>query len=109
MSTSVSELNLAETPGLPSLSTTKPVKAPKIPKFKKTKVFSSGSAIELHPLQEKALLYASFMSKFSGTEQTVDELIQESIGRQLIYLQKHGLEFPPRMLADLTEASLLGK
>lgn len=63
--------------------------------------------LALHPAQDKALKYASFMFSDTPKEQTAAEILQEAISRHLGYMQKKGLEFPPGMLADLTKLKLI--
>lgn len=63
--------------------------------------------ITIHPALEKAIRYTTFMLTEEGKPQTAAEFIQEAIGRQLTYSQKHGVEFPPKMLAELTRLGLL--
>ncbi|RZK42372.1 MAG: hypothetical protein EOO61_05435 [Hymenobacter sp.] len=61
----------------------------------------------LHPAQDKALKYASFMFSDTPKEQTAAEILQEAVSRHLGYMQKKGLEFPPGMLADLIKLKLI--
>lgn len=61
----------------------------------------------LHPLQEKAIRYQSYMLGDSGKPQTVAQIIQEAVARQLNIMQKQGEEFPPKMLADLQRLNLI--
>ena len=61
----------------------------------------------LHPLQEKAIRYQSYMLGDSGKPQSVAQIIQEAVARQLNIMQKQGEEFPPKMLADLTRLNLI--
>ncbi|RZK39736.1 MAG: hypothetical protein EOO61_06985 [Hymenobacter sp.] len=61
----------------------------------------------LHPAQEKAIKYASFMFSDTPKEQTAAEILQDALARHLGFMQKKGLEFPPGMLADLTKLNLI--
>jgi hypothetical protein len=61
----------------------------------------------LHPLQDKAIRYLSFMLSDTSKPQTAAQIVQEAIARHLTTMQKQGNEYPPKMLAELTRLGLI--
>lgn len=61
----------------------------------------------LHPLQDKAIRYQSFMLADTSKPQPAIQIVQDAIARHLSIMQKQGNEFPPKMLAELTRLGLI--
>ena len=61
----------------------------------------------LHPLQDKAIRYLSFMLADTSKPQTATQIVQEAIARYLTTMQKQGNEYPPKMLAELQRLGLI--
>ena len=67
----------------------------------------SQTTYSLHPLQNKAIQYQSFMLSFTAKPQTALQIVQEAVARHLSTMQKQGNEYPPKMLAELTRLGLI--
>ncbi|MDF7815451.1 hypothetical protein [Hymenobacter sp. YC55] len=61
----------------------------------------------VHPLQDKAIRYVSFMNEGTSKQQTAAEILKEAIARHLAYMQKQGIEYPPKMLGEMTRLGLV--
>lgn len=65
------------------------------------------STYTLHPLQDKGIKYVSFMLSDTAKPVTAAEFVKEAIARHLAFVQKQGIEYPPKMLADMTRLHLI--
>ena len=62
----------------------------------------------LHPVQYRAVRYVSFMLEDSKHEVTPTDFIKEAVARHLAFYQtKRNIEFPNKMLAELSKLELI--
>lgn len=92
----------AESPTAAGFAATQPVILAESKKSKK-----QSATYTLHPLQDKAIRYQSFMLADTSKPQSGIQIVQDAIARHLGIMQKHGDEFPPKMLAELTRLGLI--
>ncbi|WP_223654426.1 hypothetical protein [Hymenobacter psoromatis] len=72
---------------------------------KKTKL---ATAQTVNPVQYRAVRFVSFMLEDSKHEITPADFLKEAIARHLaLYQTKRGIEFPSKMLTELTRLSLI--
>ena len=75
-----------------------PVAEPSKKKVKET------SLPAFNPVQYRAIRYVSFMLEDGKFEITAEDFIKEALARHLTFYQaKRGIEFPPKMLAELNK------
>ena len=68
----------------------------------------SSSQQTLHPVQYRAVRYVSFMLEDSKHEISPTDFIKEAVARHLVFYQtKRGIEFPNKMLAELSKLELI--
>lgn len=66
----------------------------------------SGTSTLINPAQYQAIRLVSFMTEDTKHEITPTDFITEALARHLAYYQsKRIIEFPPKMLLDLTSLS----
>ena len=62
----------------------------------------------VNPLQYRAVRYVSFMLEDTKHEVTPENFLKEAIARHLAFYQtKRGIDFPNKMLAELTKLDLI--
>ena len=69
----------------------------------------------LHPIQEKAIRFIALTQDHIPQDQTMaqystqftTQFLTEAVAYHLSRVQRHGEEFPPKLLAKLTELQLL--
>lgn len=68
----------------------------------------TSTAQTVDPVQYRAVRYVSFMLEDTKHEVTPENFLREAIARHLaLYQTKRGIEFPGRMLAELTKLDLI--
>jgi hypothetical protein len=66
------------------------------------------TAQTVHPVQYRAVRFVSFMLEDTKHEITPENFLKEAIARHLAFYQtKRGVEFPTKMLAELTKLDLI--
>ena len=81
-----------------------------IPQKKRSKSGSSPSsnALFVNATQHRAIRFVSFMLEEGKHEITPADFLEEALARHFLYYQsKRGIEFPPKMLAELLPAGLI--
>lgn len=62
----------------------------------------------IHPAQYRAVRFVSFMLEESKHEISPADFLRDAVARHLaLYQAKRGIEFPAKMLAELTKQSFL--
>jgi hypothetical protein len=68
----------------------------------------TNSTQAVNPLQYRAIRFVSFMLEDTKHEITPENFLKEAIAQRLAYYQtKRGIEFPNKMLAELTKLGLI--
>lgn len=66
------------------------------------------TAQTVNPVQYRAVRYVSFMLEDSKHEITPTDFLKDALARHLaLYQAKRGIEFPSKMLAELTRLGLI--
>ncbi|MGI4744273.1 MAG: hypothetical protein ACRYG7_54685 [Janthinobacterium lividum] len=66
------------------------------------------TAQTINPIQYRAVRFVSFMLEDTKHEITPESFLKEAIARHLVlYQTKRGIEFPNKMLAELTKLDLI--
>lgn len=77
-----------------------------VPEMSKKKTKKAPLSI-INALQYRAVRYVCFMLEDSKNEITTEDFIKEAIARHLTFYQtKRGIEFPPKMLAELNKVEM---
>ncbi len=62
----------------------------------------------IHPVQYRAVRFVSFMLEESKHEISPADFLRDAVARHLaLYQAKRGIEFPAKMLAELTKQAFL--
>jgi hypothetical protein len=62
----------------------------------------------INPVQYRAVRFVSFMLEDTKHEITPSDFVKEAVARHLaLYQTKRGIEFPNKMLAELTKLDLI--
>lgn len=68
----------------------------------------TNSTQTVNPLQYRAVRFVSFMLEDTKHEVTPEDFLKDALARHLaLYQTKRGIEFPNKMLAELTKLGLI--
>lgn len=97
----------SDTPESPTTGSTSPdATTPSTPEASPKK--KTAYQYPIHPAQYRAVRMASFLLEDTKHEITPPDFLREAIARHLDYYQtKRNVEFPPKMLEELTRLHLI--